>query len=211
MKFYDCQTAPSPRRARIALAEKGLLDKIEKVEINMREKEQMGEAFRAINPFCTVPVLDLDDGTRLLTTSGIWHFLDAYQPDPPLMGRTPEERGRVADRQWRIEIDGTGAVGECLRNSVPGMAGRSVTGPVSYEQIPDLAERGRARAQHFMGVLDELIGDQPFVAGEVFSVADIDAVVFVDFAKWIKIEIPDGAKNLARWCEAMNARPSVGL
>ncbi|MBT7663416.1 MAG: glutathione S-transferase, partial [Rhodospirillaceae bacterium] len=61
MKFYDCSTAPSPRRVRIFIAEKGL--DIETVNIDMRKGEQMSEEFRAINPGCTVPALVLDDGT----------------------------------------------------------------------------------------------------------------------------------------------------
>ena len=57
MKFYDCATAPSPRLVRMFIAEKGLSEQIETVEVNLREKEQMSAGFRAINPFCTVPVL----------------------------------------------------------------------------------------------------------------------------------------------------------
>lgn len=211
MKFYDCQTAPSPRRARIFIAEKGLTDKMEKIEVNLREKEQMSDDYRKINPYCTVPTLVLDDGTTICSSAGIWHYLEAAFPDPPLMGRTPEEKGVVADLQWRIELDGFSGVGEALRNSVPGMKGRALTGPHSYEQIPELAERGKQRTERFMPVLDRLIGDKPFVAGDAYSVADIDALVFVDFAKWVKIEVPDDCANIKRWYESVSARPSAKL
>ena len=62
MKFYDCRTAPSPRRVRIFIAEKGI--EIETIEVDLGSKEQLSSEFKKINPNCTVPVLLLDDGTR---------------------------------------------------------------------------------------------------------------------------------------------------
>ena len=148
MKFYDCATAPSPRRARMFIAEKGL--DIETVEVDLRNGEQMGPDFRQVNPYCTVPVLELDDGTRLLSTAGIRAYLEAAHPEPALLGRTDAEKGVVADLVWRVEVDGFSAVGEALRNVAKGMKDRALTGPVNYAQIPDLGERGKARAGHFL-------------------------------------------------------------
>ena len=91
MKFFDCKTAPSPRRVRIFIAEKGI--SVETVPVDLRSKEQLNPDFRSINPHCTVPVLELDDGTRLATTAGIWRYLEAAYPDPALMGETPKAAG----------------------------------------------------------------------------------------------------------------------
>src|SRR4051812_6862854 len=60
VKLYDCRTAPSPRRVRIFLAEKGLT--LPTVQVDLRHGEQLTPAFQALNPWCTVPVLELDDG-----------------------------------------------------------------------------------------------------------------------------------------------------
>jgi len=209
MKFYDCQPAPSPRRARIFIAEKGL--EVETVQVDLRSAEQLSPEFQAINPHCTVPVLELDGGTRLTSTAGIWNFLEAEFPNPPLLGTTPQERGVIADLQWRIEVDGFLAMAECLRNSAPAMQGRALTGPVGYEQIPELAERGKARMERFLEGVDALIGEKPFVAGDTFSVADIDLLVLLDFAKWRKLRLPEDAKNAQRWYEAVSNRPSAKL
>ena len=209
MKFYDCRTAPSPRRVRIFIAEKDL--KIDTVEIDMRKGEQLGDTFRAINPNCTVPVLELDDGTRLLTTAGIRHYLEDLHPEPGLMGTTAKEKGVIADVQWQIEFGGFMAMADALRNSVPGMKGRALPGPIDYEQIPELAERGKQRAQRFLDSVDEMIGDKPFVAGTHFSIADIDLLIMIDFAGWLKLSLPDGATNAHRWYEAVSARPSAKL
>ncbi len=209
MKFYDCATAPSPRRARIALAEKGLLDEIETVEVNLREGEQRTPEFAAINPWLTVPVLELDDGRRIASSAGIFHYLEAACPEPPLMGRTPAEKGLVADLEWRIEMDGFMAIGECLRNTAKGMAGRALTGRHSYEQIPELGARGRQRIERFMEGFDDMVGDRRFLAGDDYTIADITALVAVDFAKWIKVGLPEGAANARRWYDEVSSRPSA--
>ena len=207
MKFYDCKTAPSPRRARIFIAEKNI--PVEHIEVDLRNAEHMSDAFRAINPYCTVPVLELDDGTRLTTTAGIWQYLEAAYPEPALMGKTAEQKGIIADLQWRIETGGFMAMSEYLRNSAPAMKGRALTGTVNYEQIPELAVRGQDRLTHFFNDIDELVGTKPYVAGETFSVADIDLLVVVDFAKWRKITLPETAVNAWRWYETVSARPST--
>ena len=209
MKFYDCATAPSPRRVRIFIAEKGLSDQIETVEVNLREQEQLDEAFRAINPYCTVPVLELDDGTCLLSTAGCCRYLEEAFPEPPLMGRTVEEKAVVADLEWRMEIDGFLAAGESLRNAAKGLKDRALTGPDNYAQIPELAERGRRRLARFMQRLDTILADRDYVAGDAFSIADITAFCTVDFAKWAKVDVPDDTANLQRWYAAVGARPSA--
>ena len=127
------------------------------------------------------------------------------------MGTTPTEQGRIADLQWHIESGGFMAMGEYLRNSAPSMKGRAVTGPVSYQQIPELAERGRQRIERFLEDVDDLVGDQAFVAGDSFSVADIDLLVLVEFVAWRKLGLPEGAKNGQRWYDAVSARPSAKL
>ena len=207
MKFYDCKTAPSPRRARIFIAEKNI--PVEHIEVDLRNAEQMSDAFRAINRYCTVPVLELNDGTRLTTTAGIWQYLEVAYPEPALMGKTAEQKGIIADLQWRIETGGFMAMSEHLRNSAPALKGRALTGTVNYEQIPELAVRGQDRLTHFFNDIDELVGTKPYVAGETFSVADIDLLVVIDFAKWRKITLPKTAVNAWRWYETVSARPST--
>jgi len=207
MRFYDCSTAPSPRRVRIFVAEKGI--EVETVEVDLRNGEHLSESFRAINPYCTVPVLELDDGTRLTSTAGIWRYLEEVHPSPPLLGVDAAERALVADREWRVETDGFMAVAEALRNGSKRLQGRALTGPHEYAQIPALAERGRLRTGRFLAHLDEILRDHPYVAGERYSAADITALVTVDFARWLKIELPEDAVHARRWHEAVSARESA--
>ena len=209
MKFFDCKTAPSPRRVRIFIAEKGIT--VETVNVDLRSKEQLNPDFWSINPHCTVPVLELDDGTPLTTTAGIWRYLEAAYPNPALMGETPKQRGIISDLQWHIEMNGFMAMAEFLRNSAPAMKGRALTGPHDYEQIPELADRGRIRVQRFLEEIDQIISTKSYVAGDKFSIADIDLLVFIEFAAWRKLGLPEGAVNAHRWYEDIRARPSAQL
>ena len=207
MKFYDCKTAPSPRRVRIFLAEKGI--DVETVQVDLASGEQLGESFRRINPDCVVPALVLDDGNCLSEVLAICQYFEESQPEPPLMGRGVEERARVAMWNVKIEQQGLAPMADAFRNAAKGLKGRAVTGPDAYEQIPELAERGRQRVAKFFRRLDAQLAEHPFVAGDTFSMADISALVLVDFARWIKLEVPEDAANLARWYGEVSARPSA--
>ncbi|HYF59489.1 MAG TPA: glutathione S-transferase [Burkholderiaceae bacterium] len=207
--LYDCATAPSPRRARILLAEKGVAH--ETVAVDLARGEQLGEAYRAINPQCTVPALRTDDGLVLTDNASIAAWLEARFPEPPLMGRTPAEKAEVASWHWRCEFEGLMSIAEALRNGSPAMANRALPGPVDYAQIPELAERGRARVRQFFRTLDERLAGREFVATERFGIADIVAVVAVDFARIVKVKPGDEHPNLVRWRAAMAQRPSMSL
>jgi glutathione S-transferase len=207
MKFYDCATAPSPRRVRIFLAEKGVA--IDTVQVDLRNGEQFTPAFRAINPECTVPVLVLDDGTAIADAIAICGYIEELHPEPPLIGASPQERAIVTALNRRIERDGFFAAMDAFRNFTKGFKGRALPGPHDYEQIPELAERGRARVDHFFRAMDEQLKDREFVAGGRYTIADISTLVLIDFAGWVKLKIPDECANLHRWYAAVSARPSA--
>ena len=207
--LYDCATAPSPRRARILLAEKGVAHQT--VQVDLRTGEQMGEAYRRINPHCTVPALQTGEGPLLTDNAAIAAWLEARFPEPALLGATPAEKAEIASWNWRVEFEGLLAIAEALRNGSPAMANRALPGPVDYAQIPALAERGRARVQQFFLTLDGLLASRDFVAGDRFSIADITAVVAVDFARVVKVKPGDEHPHLRRWRAAMALRPSMSL
>jgi glutathione S-transferase len=207
MKFYDYAAAPSPRRVRIFLAEKGIT--VPTVQVDLRQGEQFSDGFRAINPDCTVPVLELDDGTRITDAVGICVYFEALRPEPPLMGSDPQGKAIIAAAQRRAEREGFYAVVEALRNFAPAMKGHSLPGPDTYEQIPALAERGRARVERFFAVMEAALAGRAFVCGPHFSIADITTLVTVDFARWIKRAIPPESVHLRRWYDTVSTRPSA--
>jgi len=205
--LYDCSTAPSPRRARILLAEKGITHHT--IQVDLRNGEQLGEAYRQINPLCTVPAMRTEEGLVLTDNAAIAAYLEARYPEPPLMGVTPEEKAEVASWNWRVEFECLLAIADALRNSTPAMARRALPGPVDYQQIPELAQRGLARVQQFFVTLNERLAEREFIATERFSIADITALVAVDFARVVKVKPSEEHPHLLRWRTRMAERISM--
>lgn len=209
LTFYDCTTAPSPRRARIVLAEKGIAHEVRQVDL--AKGEQLSAEFRAINPACTVPALVLEDGAVLTDNAGIAAWAEAVQPDPPLLGTTPLEKAQVASWNSRIEGECFMAIAEVLRNTARGMKDRALPGPVNYAQIPELAERGRARLLDFLDRFERHMQGRDWVATDRFSLADITAGVALDFAGWVKVDVNEGRPAVAAWRAKLAERPSFKL
>ncbi|KUJ80340.1 glutathione S-transferase [Ruegeria marisrubri] len=209
MLFYDCSTAPNPRRARMFIAEKGL--EIETRDISIAKGEQLSDEFKKVNPRATIPVLVTDEGTVLTENLGIAAYLEARFPEPPLMGRTPDEKGLVLMWNAIVEQQGGAPIAEALRNTHPAFKDRAIPGPVNYEQLPALAERGMDRAKRFFGFLEERLEESPFVACDHFTLADISTFVFVDFARVIKLRIPEENTATLAWYNAIKERPSAQL
>ena len=207
MKFYDCQPAPSPRRVRIFIAEKGI--ELETIEVDLAKREQLGAAFKEINPDCTVPVLELDDGTRLTEVFAICQYLEHTFPQPVLMGSSATECALVTMWNTKIEHQGLAAMAETLRNRAKGMRGRALTGPDDFEQIPELIDRGRRRFEIFMDRMDRELRDSKFVVGDAFTIADISLLVAIDFAARSKISIAEEMVNLGRWYDLVSQRPGA--
>lgn len=208
--FYDYPRAPSPRRARILLAEKRIAHEVRIVDL--AAMEQLSDAYRAINPACTVPALVLDDGAVLPDNAAIAAWAEAIQPDPPLLGRDPLEKARVASWNGRIEGECLMAIAEAMRNTAPGMKDRALPGPVNYAQLPELAERGLARLAAFRDSFEaHLVQGVAFVAGDTLSVADITAAVALDFARVLRIDAYADRPATAAWRARLAERPAFSL
>ena len=211
MKLYTYFRSSAAYRVRIALNLKGLDVEMAPIHLLRKGGEQLGEAYRRINPQCTVPALRTEEGVVLTDNAAITTYLEAFKPDPPLLGITPLEKAEVASWNWRAEFEGLLAIAEALRNGSPAMANRALPGPRDYPQIPELAQRGVARVHEFFGTLEARLQGRAFVATERFSVADITAAVAVDFARVVKVKPGEAHPNLLRWRAALAERPSLAL
>jgi glutathione S-transferase len=208
MKLYQSNASPNSRRVRIFLAEKAISMPI--VPVDLAAKEQFSEAYAAINPRRVVPTLVLDDGTAIGEVPAIWRYLEEVHPEPPLLGATPKTKALVTMWERRVELEGFASVMEAVRNAVPGLKNRAIAGPHDYEQIPALVERSQQRVRNFYADLNARLGDVAFVAGDEFSVADITAVVTVDFAtKAAGLPIPGEHAASKRWYDSVSARASM--
>lgn len=208
MKLYDMRLAPNPRRVRMFLAEKGI--EVPMIEVNIRSGENLQPDFLAVNPRGLLPTLQLDDGTIIDETTAICRYFEESQPEPPLMGSTPVEKAMIECWTRRMEFDAGLPVVDAFRNSYPAYAAeRAVPGRTGLKAIPELAERGLSRLAEFYPFIDRRLGECAHVAGPEFSVADITLLCIADFARALKMPVPEELPNFSRWHAEVSARPSA--
>src|ERR1700728_3560871 len=201
MKLYNSDRAPSPRRVLFFLAEKGL--SIPRVEVDLAKLEHKTAEFSGLNPFETIPILELDDGTKIAETMAICRYIEALWPDPNLFGVTPLEQAMIEMWQRQLEWRLLLPIAQVLRHSHPHMV------EMETPQVPDWAAANRPRALKAMAIVDEALRDRPFIAGDRFTVADITGLVALDFARSARIAIPPELVHLNRWRETLKARASA--
>ena len=205
MILYDYPRAPNPMRVNLFLFEKGI--NIKRKIVDLSKHENLTTKILKLNPWGTVPFLYK---TRTLITESIaiCKYLDSMKPHPYLFGKSPLEKSRIIMYQRKVEFDGMQAVGEAFRNSSKAFKNRAFAGPVKITQIPSLIERGKKRTEIFFDFLDKTLKNSKYVAGNKFSIADIDAYVTLTFAKWIKIDGAEKRKNIKNWKNSLEKRKS---
>lgn len=200
MKLYDYARSPNARRVRIYLAEKGITVPVEVVDLGSMQHKS--ESFTAINPMQRVPVLVLDDGTVIAESTAICRYFEALNPSP-LFGAGAS--GQATVEMWNrfAEFYLYFPVSQVFRHLHPGMK--------EYE-VPQVAAWGEAnkpRVEAFLQVLDRQLAARPFVCGANYSVADITALVAIDFMKPAKLAVAPAYANVIRWHALVSARPSA--
>ena len=180
------------------------------VPVDLGAREQFSDAYAVINPRRVVPTLVLEDGTAIGEVPAILRYLEEIHPEPPLLGATPKTRALITMWERRVELEGFASVMEAVRNAVPGLENRAIAGPHHYGQIPALVARSKQRVSNFYIDFNARLADVPFMAGDEFSVADITALVTVDFAtKAAGLPIADEHAALKRWYDVVSARASM--
>ena len=197
MKLYTYDLAPNPRRLALFLKLKGI--EIDTQAIDMTVAEQLTDAYRAVNPACTVPALVLDDGTVLTEVIGIYTYLEQLHPEPALMGSTAVERAQVISWCHRLFHGLMMAIASALRNRGKSFVNRALPGPLDTPQIPELVARGLLQVRHYLPELDAHLARSTWVAGDTFTVADIDLLVTIDFLAWIRESVPEECQHLKAW------------
>ena len=200
MKLYDTAMAPNPRRVRIFLAEKGI--NVDKVPIDLGKGEHQLPEYLEKNALGRVPVLELDDGTCIAESVAICRYFEEEQPEPALFGVDQVDRARVEMWQRRMELEILVNSAGSFRNTHDFFKGR-------IPQVPEYGEVCKQAALKRLGWLDGVLADRDFVTGDRYTIADITALVGIDFGRVTGIRIADDQKNLARGHEAVSSRPSA--
>ncbi len=202
MKLYDFSRAPNPRRVRVFAAEKGLSIPSEQVDI-LSGKARTPE-FLAINPAGGVPVLQLDDGSYLAESDAIALYLERLNPEPNLLGRDPREQATILMWERRIELNLYIRVLQAFQHGHPLAAARI------KKQIKDYAEFQRDAIVEQLAWTNQQLAGREFVAGPRFTIADITAMVTIDFGRQVEVLKLDPAhRELARWYDAVSSRSSA--
>lgn len=197
MKIYTYDPAPNPQRLAAFMKYKGI--DIETQQVDMTTGEQLTDDYRAINPDCTVPTLVLDDGTVLSQVIGQCIYLEELYPEKPLFGTTAAEKALVISWCHKLFSGLTTAIASVLRNRSKGFINRALPGPLDLPQIPELVDRGRTQIQYFLPELDKHLASNTWMAGDNFSMADIDLYTTIGFLGWVKEGIPEECEHLKAW------------
>jgi glutathione S-transferase len=200
MRLYDATSAPNPRRVRVFIVEKGL--DVPMTQVDLNAKENHTPAFREKNPLGGVPVLELDDGTCISESVAICRYLEGLKPEPPLMGVDAKDRAVVEMWQRRMELEIFQPIANVFVHTHEWFKGRR-------PQVPEWGEACRKHALARMTWLDEVLATRPYVAGDRFTIADITAMVGIDWGRVTKTRMPPECPNLLRWHEQVASRPSA--
>ncbi len=201
MKIIEQNKAPNPRRVRIFLAEKGISVPFEQIDIMKLEHRQAG--FAAQNPMQQVPVLVLDDGTAISESVAICRYFEETNPNPPLFGLDAKDKALVEMANRRMELGLLYRVAQAFRHGHPAMA------ELEKPQFKDWGAANKDRIGGMLSLIDDELGKHRFIAGDQYTIADITALVAIDFMRPIKYERPAELKNLARWYSEVSQRPSA--
>ncbi|MGH8597119.1 MAG: glutathione S-transferase family protein [Gammaproteobacteria bacterium] len=200
MKIYDFAQAPNPRRVRVFLAEKGIKVPFETVDIASGANRK--PEFLAKNPMGGLPVLELDDGTLIAESVAICRYFEEQQPEPNLLGKGAVERAQVEMWQRRMELNVLSNTAGAFRNTSDFFKGR-------IPQVPEYGEICKNAAVKQLEWLDSELGKRQYIAGDRFTIADITALIGIDFGRTTGIKIQPNQANLKRWHDAVSSRPSA--
>lgn len=201
MKIIETKAAPNPRRVRIFLAEKGISVPYE--EVDLMQGALKTPEFTKLNSAQRVPVLVLDDGSAIAETVAICRYFEETQPKPELFGEGAKGRAIVEMWQRRMELGLFTFVSQAFRHTHPAMAHLEVP------QVKDWGEACKGRALEALKGLDAQLASAKFVAGDAYSIADITALVAIDFMRPARIQRPPELKHIERWYNEISARPSA--
>lgn len=201
MKLYDTPLAPNPRRVRWFMAEKGIRD-VEIVTLNLMEGTHKQPDYLKKAGLPNVPMLEMDDGTCVTESIAICRYLESRYPEPNLFGRTPEETAVIEMWMRRAEMLVATPLMMGVRHSHPALAALET-------QNPTIAEYNKEQGLKALKVLDRRLGESEWLAGDRITIADIVAFIGIDFGRMIRLKPPEELKNVARWADAMRARPAA--
>ena len=200
MILHDLSAGMHPRRVRIFMAEKGL--SIERREVDAAAGANAKPDFLRLNPLGKLPVLELDDGSTVAESLAICRYLEALNPEPSLMGLTPQTAAHIEMWTLRMDHELSQPIALAFVHSSDFYRGR-------VEQVPEVASWARGRALKTMSWLDGELAGRSHIAGEDYTLTDIVAQCACVLGKAVGLRIPAEMPHLSRWFAQVSARPTA--
>ena len=200
MILHDLSAGMHPRRVRIFMAEKGL--SIERREVDAAAGANAKPDFLRLNPLGKLPVLELDDGSTVAESLAICRYLEALNPEPSLMGLTPQTAAHIEMWTLRMDHELSQPIALAFVHSSDFYRGR-------VEQVSEVSSWARGRALKTMSWLDGELAGRSYIAGEDYTLADIVAQCACVLGKAVGLRIPAEMTHLSRWFAQVSARPTA--
>jgi len=204
LKLYSSKLAPSPLKVLIFLKEKGILDQVEVIDLDLGKLEHKTPEYKAIAPNSRVPALKLDDDTIILETTAICRYLESLYPEPNLFGENPIEIASIEMWYSRVTYELVVPLMHGFRHTHPHMSQME-----NQNQEYGLAQRELAVKS--LDVYDKIIASREYIAGERFTYADIQMVTSLQFlVRLNRLDIND-YKNLNDYINQVSSRSSFSV
>jgi len=204
MKLYMVPLAPNPTKVMLYIAERaerGLDMGIEQIVVNTVKGRHKEPAHLARNPFGTVPTLELDDGSYLVESLAIIHYLEALFPEGALVAGTPQQRAQALDVERIVDLRIGGPMGTY---------GHATNSPLGRPPNPEAAAAAKAALQIPLDYLERMLGDgRPLLLGEDVSIADCTLQSSLQFMRYVHEDLFGDRPLLRAWDARYRARPAA--
>lgn len=204
MRLYMVPLAPNPTKVMLYLAEREQLGAdlpVEQVMVNTLKGKHREPAHLARNPFGTLPVLELDDGTYLIESLAIMEYLEDAYPDGALRPGDALARARARDLERVVD----------QRIGVPIAAYVHATkSPIGWDPEPEVAAKMVEAVQIPLNHIEGLLADgRRFLNGERVDIADCTLAAGMQFLRFIEEDLMGDRPNLRAWDARYRARPAA--
>ncbi len=204
MKLYMVPLAPNPTKVMLYIAEReelGTQLDIEQIVVNTLKGRQREPEHLARNPFGTLPVLELEDGTYLVESLAIIQYLEDKFPDNALLSGTPERRGHARDAERIVDLRLAGPMNAYAH---------AVNSPLGYPKDDAKAAQMEAAMQAPLDYLERLLGDgRTLLLGERVSIVDCTLQASLQFMRYIDADVFGERPLLRDWDNRYRARPAA--
>ena len=204
MILYSSKLAPSPLKVIIFLKEKGILDQVKIIDLDLGKLEHKSPEYKAIAPNSKVPALKLDDDTIILETTAICRYLESLYPEPNLFGENPIEIASIEMWYSRVTYELMVPLMHGFRHTHPHMSQME-------NQNPEYGLAQRELAVRSLDVYNDIIASREFIAGERFTYADIQMVTSLQFlVRLNRLDLKD-YENLNDYINQVSSRSSFSV